>query len=72
MNRRAFLSSILGAIAASTLPKPKAKPKLAAPERVSIRMIRKYDRESGTFTNRMDVLYGIGTISPQYACVVVG
>jgi len=44
MNRRTFLSSLFGAVAASAVPKVVPKPT--------------HDQDRGDFVTRMDVLYG--------------
>ena len=67
MNRRGFLGSLVGAVAAGILPSPKVMTRVAkhvAPETgMSIRMIRMFDGG----VSRIDVLYGFSRVKPDLA-----
>ena len=61
MNRRGFIGAIAAALAsplAAKIPVP-----LPA---VSLRTLRRF--EAGSVVTRLDVLYGVGALAPEYAC----
>lgn len=66
MNRRQFLSTLFGVVAAAfrfkRLPVPVAYPAMR------IRHVRSYDPIGDRVVTRLDVLYGMQIVSPELAC----
>ncbi len=86
MTRRGFLSRLLALpIAAVLAIKIPARPQIERPSlainrppeptpenRFGIRFIRQYEVQADRFPARLDVLYGIGTLRPNFAVRVAG
>jgi len=77
MNRRTFLrraaGAVLGLALSTQLPGiAEAPPMLPSPsEDISIRIVQNFD-EADQFVTRFDVLYGVRTLRPEFACRVIG
>lgn len=74
MNRRAFIRLLgVGAAGLAVAPLlPVAAPAVVAPAlSTSQRFIQHYDVSTDLMVSRMDVLYGYGTLHPNYGIRVV-
>lgn len=83
MDRRSFFKRLGGLVAAGTIaPLIKPKPRgLFNPiadiskqykEGMSLRHIRQFNPNTGLFTTRMDVLYGVAMQKPEYSVRILG
>lgn len=76
MNRRGFLARLIAApvVALAVLRAPikpvewlPAPPVVAEPLGISIRFIQSFDMQAAQRVNRLDVVYGVGDLTPEFA-----
>lgn len=70
MNRRGFLNSILGLVG-SLFGWKLGRKAIAKPEPeyvMQVRHVAHFSLETGLIVNRIDVLYGFGTLKPEMTC----